>query len=390
MKARIKNLYNRIFFTPHPLPPGSYNSTMMIDGKPNRLHLRIENEGQGILVVNAATVLHLNQTAAEIAYYLAKNMAPQEIITELVKRYQVSSEIASQDMEELKVRISTLMETPDLDPETFLDMERAVRHSSEFSAPLRMDCALTYQIPSGSPELYTPAHRVDRSLDTEEWKIILDKAWEWGVPHVVFTGGEPTLRPDLFELIQHAEDIGQVSGLITDGFRLTEKEYLHELLFTGLDHIMLILVENEDISWEAIRDTVQEDIHVSVHLTLTDSNKSRIQVLLDKLFDIGVRNISFSSPSKINELYLTEASRMAAEKGLSLVYDLPVPYSALNPVNLELEEDHTMIEGAGRSWVYVEPDGDVLPGQGNPYVLGNLLKDSWINVSSNRKIYLSK
>ena len=390
MKARFKNLYNRFFFTPRPLPPGAYNSIMIIDGKPNRLHLRIENEGQGILVVNASTVLHLNQTAAEIAYYLAKNMAPDEIITEMVKRYQVSSEVASQDLEELKIRIATLMETPDLDPETFLDMDRAVRHSSEFSAPLRMDCALTYQIPSGSPELYTPANRVDRPLDTEEWKTILDKAWEWGVPHVVFTGGEPTLRPDLCELVQHAEYIGQVTGLITDGFRLTEREYLQKLLSTGLDHIMLILVENDDISWEAIRDAVQEDIHVTVHMTINDTNKNNIQVLLDKLFDMGVKNISFSSSSRTNESFLADASRMAAEKGLSLIYDLPVPYSELNPVNLELEEDHTTIEGSGRSWIYVEPDGDVLPGQGNPHVLGNLLKDSWINISSNRKIYLSK
>ena len=35
-----------------------------------RLHLRVEPDGEGILVVNAATVLHLNQTATEFAYYL--------------------------------------------------------------------------------------------------------------------------------------------------------------------------------------------------------------------------------------------------------------------------------------------------------------------------------
>ena len=35
-------------------------------------------------------------------------------------------------------------------------------------------------------------------------------------------------------------------------------------------------------------------------------------------------------------------------------------------------------EGAGRAWLYVEPDGDVLPSQGNSgKVLGNLLRDEW-------------
>jgi len=53
-----------------------------------------------------------------------------------------------------------------------------------------------------------------------------------------------------------------------------------------------------------------------------------------------------------------------------------VPYSALNPVSLELEGNEVP-EGAGRAWLYVEPDGDVLPAQGVNRVLGNILRDPW-------------
>jgi MoaA/NifB/PqqE/SkfB family radical SAM enzyme len=81
--------------------------------------------------------------------------------------------------------------------------------------------------------------------------------------------------------------------------------------------------------------------------------------------------------------------QLTVEKGLSLVYDLPVPYSEFNPVNLKLEESEANDKGAARSWIYIEPDGDVLPGQGYPTKLGNLLSDGWMNVSANRKIYLA-
>ena len=389
MKNKINDFFDRIFFSPKPLPPGKYSAMLEVNEIPYRLHLRIENDGSGILILNASTVLHLNQTAAEIAYYMVTNQQPEEIATLLTKRYQVSRETALQDIDDLETRIETLIETPDLDPETFLDMERVERHSQVSDIPMRLDCALTYQIPSGAADLYTPSKRVDRLLDTEEWKQILNEAWDWGIPQVVFTGGEPTLRPDLQKIILHAEELGQVTGLITDGDRLSDKAYFEQLLNSGLDHLMIILNDNEEYSWEAIRDAVQEDIHLTVHITINARIYSKLETILEKLIGLGVENVSFSSPTKAYEQHLSGASQLAAEKGLSLIYDLPVPYSDLNPVNLELEESQTSVKGAARSWLYVEPDGDVLPGQGYPTRLGNFLTDGWMNISANRKIHLS-
>lgn len=390
MKARVKNLYNRIFFTPRPLPAGSSSAILDIDGTPNRLFLRIDPEGSGLLVVNASTVLHLNPTATEIASSLIKKMSIEETTQELVKRYQVPAEIARQDVENLIIRIKTLMQTSDLDPETYLDMDRVDRHSSTLSAPLRLDCALTYQVPTGKAEGTTPVQRVDRALETSEWKHVLDQAWEWGIPHVVFTGGEPTMRPDLVELIQHAEELGQVTGLITDGLRLAEKEYLSSLLNAGLDHLLLVLQEQEELSWESIKDVVNADIHLTVHFTINQQNFSRISEIFARLFGLGINHISISAASKDYTPYLAEAGRKAAEVGFRLVYELPVPYSKLNPVSLELEGDVTVVEGQGRSWLYVEPDGDVLPGQGILHSLGNLAQDSWMTISLKRKLYLSQ
>ncbi len=58
-------------------------------------------------------------------------------------------------------------------------------------------------------------------------------------------------------------------------------------------------------------------------------------------------------------------------------WDLPVPYSDINPVAFETEDDQVPA-GAGRAWLYVEPDGDVLPAQGEAdKLMGNMLTDPW-------------
>jgi MoaA/NifB/PqqE/SkfB family radical SAM enzyme len=45
------------------------------------------------------------------------------------------------------------------------------------------------------------------------------------------------------------------------------------------------------------------------------------------------------------------------------------------------------LKGAARSWLYVEPDGDVLPGQGINHVLGNMLTDPWETIWSEAKLW---
>jgi organic radical activating enzyme len=378
MKERIHFLYEKLFITPKPFPPGNYQATINSDdGTPLRLHLRVEHDGEGILIINASTILHLNPTATEIAYHLLKQTPEEDVIKEMGKRYRIDELVLREDFTNFKERLHSLIHTPDLDPETFLDVERLELHEKEISAPLRLDCALTYQLSDGEASTIAPIERVKRNLDTEEWKTILEKAWRVGIPHIVFTGGEPTLRPDLVELIQKAEELGQVTGLITDGLRLSETDYLHQLLQAGLDHLLFIMNPENDQSWEALRDTLAEDIFTTVHVTVTKKSPKDVVALLTRLNKMGVKSLSLSADSTEGREKLPAIQQKAFELGFSLVWDLPVPYSMTNPISVELEESEAKKEGAGRTWLYVEPDGDVLPGQGNTKVLGNFLSTPW-------------
>jgi len=375
--TNIREAIRRLFTQKEPLPVGVYHYQTPPDAEyPYRLHLRLESNGEGVLIVNASTVLHLNQTAAEYAYHLVRDIPDDQAAREVAQRYRVSARQALSDFQNLRERITTMGDIPDLDPVTFFDFERDDPYAGEISAPYRLDCALTYRLPAGADPGAAPAKRVERELTTEEWGIIIDKAWKIGIPHLVFTGGEPTLRPDLPDLIARAEANGQVTGLLTDGLKLANDEYLDALLRTGLDHLMVVLRPEDEGAWAALGNVLPKDLHTTVHLTLTPENASAASALLDRLANMGVNALSLSASSpELDDLLQTTAEE-ATQYGLSLVWDVPVPYSVHNPITLETAEDE-LPQGAGRAWLYVEPDGDVLPAQGVNQVLGNLLRDDW-------------
>ena len=125
------------------------------------------------------------------------------------------------------------------------------------------------------------------SSSNAEWVKIIDKAWQTGIPHLIFTGGEPTLRDDLPELLQAAEANGQVTGMLSDGIKLSDKSYLEKLLQTGLDHLMIVLDPQNDQVWQALENALAADLFVAVHLTLNEENLEENLALLGRLAEKG-------------------------------------------------------------------------------------------------------
>jgi len=367
-----------------------------------RLHLRVEGDGRGLLIVNAATVLHLNQTAAEYARLLIQGVDEEEAARTMAGRYRVGRAQARDDYRDLRDHILTLATTTDLDPVTYLGMERADPFSAETSAPYRLDLALTYRVDETGGLDPEARKRVDRELTTKEWQQILDVLWEVGVPHVCFTGGEPTLREDLVELIRHAEELGQVAGLLTDGHRLREAEYLDKLLLAGLDHLQITLTSHKPEvhdgivgrggAWKesdaGLRSALAGDIYVAVPVVVTPANADSVAETVAYLAELGVPAVALSSPLRAAaegerlrlQAALEEAQNSVHQHGLTLIWDLASPYSHVNPVEVETGLSPEQVV---RQHLYVEPDGDVLPAQGYNVVLGNLLRDSWESIWDN-------
>lgn len=385
MFQSMRQWFSDLFAPIRMLPAGNYSYQSPADSEvPYRLHLRLLPNGNATLIVNAHTVLHLNQTAAEYAYHWINGTPEADMSRIIEKRYAINWIEALKEYRAFKDRVLEMVHTPDLDPEAFLGFDRSQLYSGDEQAPIRLDAALTYRTSSESSPNLAPNDRVKRELLTEEWYQIMDKAWQAGIPHIVFTGGEPTLRPDLPDLVAYAEKLGMVAGVITDGLRLTNSEYFHSLLQAGLDHLMIVLDPGEDQAWEAVNDVLPEDIFLNVHCTLTEHNASNFMAVLKRLADKGVRSFSLSTTSHELQDQLKAAADYITSRGLSLVWDLPVPYSPLHPVALEIAEHEQPPSGAGNAWLYIEPDGDVLPAQGVLTVMGNLLTDPWETIWANR------
>ena len=127
------------------------------------------------------------------------------------------------------------------EPETPIGFLSLREYAPKMRAPHRMDLLVSAMTRDGSwhcnqkcVHCYA-AHQPraeEAELSTEEWKTILDRCRAFCIPQVTFTGGEPTLREDLPELISHARWF--ITRLNTNGVRLTP-EYCRALWDASLD-----------------------------------------------------------------------------------------------------------------------------------------------------------
>ena len=191
-----------------------------------RLHLRRGNPD--MLWVNGQDLLLVNKTAAEfietfivVMSRYSNNLDPtlfkQEIASIMKGKYpQVPVETLIRDFDTI---YGTLLQVSQGKcPISDVKLNTKETNPKLWTAPPRMDLALTYSCNNNCYFCYTGGPQKVEELNTGDWKKIIDKLWQNGVPQIVFTGGEPTLRNDLVELIEYSKEF--VTGLVTNGRRL--------------------------------------------------------------------------------------------------------------------------------------------------------------------------
>jgi AdoMet-dependent heme synthase len=83
--------------------------------------------------------------------------------------------------------------------------------------------------------------RDSRELSTDEARQLIDRFKAFGNPILVFTGGDPMMRPDLFNLIQYATDQGLRCSLTPTATALPTAERLQSAMTAGIRRIALSL-----------------------------------------------------------------------------------------------------------------------------------------------------
>jgi len=267
-----------------------------------------------------------------------------------------------------------------------------------------MDLALTFRCQNNCVHCYSGGPHESVELTTEEWKKIIDRLYELGIFIVDFTGGEPTLREDLPELLLHAQKKGVVTGLVTNGRRLKDKEYVNKLVAAGLDFAQ-ITIESHDASvhdlitkaegsWtetvQAIKNILGTPIYLTTNTTLNKYNWKDFLETMDFLHKLGVEVLGCNSliysgkaPSIAEEFaididtlanLLPRITEKASELGMKFLWYTPTQYCEMNPVNLGLGVKSCTAASIN---MCIGPDGSVYPCQSYFEPLGNILKEDW-------------
>ena len=212
--------------SPESLPSaGVYHFVHESGEDKSRIHLRIDSDGSGVMLINANQIYHLNPTAASMSYFHLTNSPVSTSIKALKRAFDVNDSEALSDYQSASQLVDQLINS-DACPICDLNLEINSPFSATPSAPYRMDLAITYRCNNNCAHCYNARPRNYPELPTNSWYRILDKLWEIGIPHVVFTGGEPTSRDDLPALIRYAEEKGQITGLNTNGRKISDEPYL--------------------------------------------------------------------------------------------------------------------------------------------------------------------
>ena len=301
------------------------------------------------------------------------------------------------------------------EPEAEVGLLSLSDYAPEMTAPHRMDLMVSamekdggwhcnqkclHCYAAGQPMGETP------ELSTEQWKTALALLRKANIPQVTFTGGEPTLRSDLVELVQAAAWF--VTRLNTNG-RLLTPELCAGLYEASLDSVQVTLysaegnIHNQLVGVNGFSDTVQgirnavaAGLIVSVNTPLCSLNTHYAETLRF-VHSLGVRYVTCSglipsgsacgqesratalTPEQLTDI-LRQAVDTAEELGMELDFTSPgwLDEETLRSLGLNLIPSC----GACLSNMAVTPDGKVVPCQSwlSDEPLGDLLHDDWADI----------
>lgn len=395
---------------PVPVPPPAvqpqiFHYLRQAPGEKTRVHLRIDPDGSGVVIINSNRILHLNPTAVRMTQHFLQDTPEPVAIRDLTQTYRVPKHQAQADYRKLVRDLQELFDPNGACAFHELDLETIAPFSARPSAPYRMDLALTYRCNNDCAHCYNVSERDDPELSTAEWKQIIDTLWQIGIPHILFTGGEATLRNDLPELIAHAESNGQITGLNTNGRRMSDPKYVQTLVDAGLDHVQITLESHDSAihdsmmrrkgAWtqtvHGIRNALAANLFVMTNTTMLRENAPTLSQTLDFLAELGVPTVGLNAliysgrgetvGTGLHESELPALLNLAQEKtqthGQRLIWYTPTEYCKFDPTQLNLG-----VKGCTAALynMCVEPDGGVIPCQSYYRQVGNLRTQNWSEI----------
>jgi len=256
---------------------------------------------------------------------------------------------------------------------------------NKIEPPLALLAELSHRCPLRCPYCSNPLKldAASREMSTQDWLDVIEEAAGMGVLQIHFSGGEPTIRKDLEEMVGRAEDLGVYTNLITSGV-LLDRDRLERLAKRGLQHVQLSFqgagMANGDriggfkgghAKKLKIARTIGEiGLPLTINAVMHRQNMSELESMIEMAVDFGanrlevahvqyygwgLRNRAALLPTRIQLDEATAIVEAARErlKGV-MVFDYVVPdYYARRP--------KSCMGGWGRQFLNITPSGRVMP-----------------------------
>ncbi len=153
----LKRLFNQKSKINNP-QMGLYHYRREGPGEKSRIHLRLDPDGHGTLIVNANRILHLNPTAALMAYFLLEKASEREAVRLIRQKYHVGAAQARLDLGTIRNQLDELVRPDGACPIHELGLETIMPFSTRPTAPYRLDLALTYRCNNDCAHCYNVEH----------------------------------------------------------------------------------------------------------------------------------------------------------------------------------------------------------------------------------------
>jgi radical SAM protein with 4Fe4S-binding SPASM domain len=382
MQLNIREQFQKMFRLHLPESPGKikaglYHFRREDAANVTRFHLRVEDDGSGMLLANSSVAARLSAAGVTMAKALLEGVNESEITQQIRRNFRgAREEQVRDDLKRLNEFIRTLSNPEDNYPIFNLD-DPAVMTPHHLFAPFHAQMSVA------------PAESVNP---------LLARLWENGVLHVTFAATEASSANDALRNIERAEDIGMISGLRGPASWLQTPGLLEQSAQAGVDYVTVPalapqLDEHDAIlgqgdfqkAMDCFGDCRKWEVCPVAEIPLFKLNIHQLPALLEMLQARGVRNVLYYAVAAQHQergLSSTEIIQAAVDVE-DLAHRSQVRYVWLAPVSMSGTLAKLIQEGprtAGDVSIRVEPDGSVIPARGPRMVAGNLLRQDWKDI----------
>lgn len=193
--------------------------------------------------------------------------------------------------------------------QTILDERPRAAAPPRPQPPLGLLAEVTHRCPLRCTYCSNPLQLDPKSseLDTDTWKRVFSEAAELGVIHLHMSGGEPTARRDIVELMRHAAEVGLYTNLITSGIGVDDAK-LDALIEAGCDHIQLSMQGADEAITQRVggyrggyekkqafaRAVVERGVPLTLNAVIHRMNIHQVPEMIEKAVEFGAKRLEIA------------------------------------------------------------------------------------------------